>query len=129
MSRRHLPNTRLSITHKFFVMGHEGYITVGVYEDGRPGELFIVMGKEGSAIGGLMDTIGILASIALQYGMTVEKLCDKFAGTQFEPSGTTHYKELGDASSLVDYIFRWMDLKFGDGRIPEEIACRLKGIG
>ncbi len=116
-SRANLPDTRKSITHKFFINGHEGYMTVGLFEDGTPGELFIRMAKEGSTIGGLMDAIGILTSMCLQHGMTVEKLREKFEHGRFEPSGFTHCKEIGDASSITDYIFRWMDLKFIEGRV------------
>ena len=116
-SRVNLPDTRKSITHKFFINGHEGYMTVGLFNNGTPGELFIRMAKEGSTIGGLMDAIGILTSMCLQHGMTVEKLREKFEHGRFEPSGFTHCKEIGDASSITDYIFRWMDLKFIEGRV------------
>ena len=111
-NRQRLPHTRQSITHKFSISGHEGYLTVGTFEDGRPGELFIRMAKEGSTIGGLMDSIGILTSLLLQYGVEVSKLREKFAHTRFEPSGHTKCTEIGEASSVVDYIFRWLDLTF-----------------
>ncbi len=115
--RTKLPSTRKSVTHKFFINGHEGYMTVGLFEDGTPGELFIRMAKEGSTIGGLMDAIGILTSMCLQHGMTVEKLREKFEHGRFEPSGFTHCEEIGNASSITDYIFRWMDLNFIEGRV------------
>jgi len=110
--RRRLPATRQSLTHKFSVAGHDGYITVGVYEDGTPGELFIVMAKEGSTIGGLMDTIGTLTSMALQYGVPIEALINKFTHMRFEPSGWTGNPEIPNAKSVVDYIFRWMGIQF-----------------
>jgi ribonucleoside-diphosphate reductase alpha chain len=110
--RRRLPTTRQSLTHKFSVAGHDGYITIGVYEDGTPGELFIVMAKEGSTIGGLMDTIGTLTSMALQYGVPIEALINKFTHMRFEPSGWTGNPEIPNAKSVVDYIFRWMGIQF-----------------
>lgn len=110
--RERLPDTRRSVTHKFSINGHEGYITVGLYEDGRPGELFIKTAKEGSTLSGLFDTIGILTSLALQYGVPVERLATKFAHMQFEPSGWTKNPDIRDATSIVDYIFRWMALEF-----------------
>ena len=111
-ARHRLPDTRDSITHKFNISGHEGYFTVGLFEDGRPGELFIKMAKEGSTMSGLMDTIGILTSVALQYGVPVEALVHKMRGTRFEPSGWTASPEVGEASSVVDYVFRWLGLAF-----------------
>ena len=113
--RERLPDTRQSITHKFNVQDNEGYITVGLYSDGRPGELFIKMAKQGSTISGLMDTIGVLTSLALQYGVPVQTLADKFAYMRFEPSGWTSHRELRHAHSLVDYIFRWLGVTFADG--------------
>jgi len=110
--RKYLPTTRNSITHKFSISGYEGYLTVGMFDNGDPGELFIVMAKEGSTIGGLMDTIGVLTSLLLQYGVTTEKLREKFAHTRFEPSGHSKCKEIGEASSIPDYIFRWLDMTF-----------------
>ena len=122
--RERLPDTRRSITHKFNIQDNEGYITVGLYLDGRPGELFIKMAKQGSTISGLMDTIGVLTSLALQYGGPVKTLADKFAYMRFEPSGWTSHRELRHAHSLVDYIFRWLGLTFGEdtGRPHEEVA-------
>src|SRR5256714_7798952 len=113
--RRRLPDTRTAITHKFDIAGHEGYLTVGLFEDGRPGELFITMAKEGSTIGGLMDCIGTLTSMALQYGVPFEALVKKFAHQRFEPSGFTKNPDIRNASSIIDYVFRWMGLQF----IPE----------
>lgn len=113
--RRRLPETRRSVTHKFDIAGHEGYLTVGLFENGQPGELFITMAKEGSTIGGLMDTIGALTSIALQYGVPLETLVRKFAHQRFEPSGFTKNPEIRNASSITDYVFRWMALQFIPG--------------
>ena len=113
--RRRLPETRGSITHKFNVAGHEGYLIVGLYEDGRPGELFITMAKEGSTIGGLMDSLGTAISVALQYGVPVESLVTKFAHQRFEPMGITSNLDIPFAKSLVDYIFRWMGMQFIHG--------------
>ena len=110
--RRRLPDTRTAITHKFDVAGHEGYLTVGLFEDGQPGELFITMAKEGSTIGGLMDCIGTLTSMALQYGVPLEALARKFAHQRFEPSGFTKNPEIRNASSIIDYVFRWLALEF-----------------
>jgi ribonucleoside-diphosphate reductase alpha chain len=113
--RRHLPATRHSLTHKFAVGGHEGYITVGLFEDGKPGELFITMAKEGSTIGGLMDTIGTLTSLSLQYGVPVEAMVNKFAHMRFEPSGWTGNPDIPNAKSVPDYIFRWLGMEFIPG--------------
>ncbi len=113
--RRRLPETRSAITHKFDVAGHEGYLTVGLFEDGQPGELFITMAKEGSTIGGLMDCVGTLTSLALQYGVPLEALLRKFAHQRFEPSGFTKNPEIRSASSIIDYVFRWLALQFIPG--------------
>jgi ribonucleoside-diphosphate reductase alpha chain len=113
--RRRLPDTRTAITHKFDIAGHEGYLTVGLFEDGQPGELFITMAKEGSTIGGLMDSIGTLTSMALQYGVPLEALVKKFAHQRFEPSGFSKHPEIRNASSIIDYVFRWMALQFISG--------------
>ncbi len=113
--RRRLPDTRNATTHKFDVAGHEGYITVGLYDDGSPGEIFIRMAKEGSTIGGLMDTIATLVSVSLQYGVPVESLVRKFEHVRFEPSGMTRNPEIPFAKSLVDYIFRWLAMEFVHG--------------
>jgi len=113
--RRRLPDTRHSITHKFSVQGHEGYLTVGLYEDGQPGELFITMAKEGSTVGGLMDVIGTCTSMALQYGVPLITLVDKFRHARFEPSGMTSNKDIPFAKSLIDYIFCWLGCRFIPG--------------
>lgn len=113
--RRRMPETRSAVTHKFDIAGHEGYLTVGLFEDGRPGELFITMAKEGSTIGGLMDSVATLTSIALQYGVPLESLVKKFSHQRFEPSGFTKNPEIRNASSITDYVFRWMALQFIPG--------------
>jgi len=113
--RRRLAETRQSITHKFSVAGHEGYLTVGLYEDGQPGELFITMAKEGSTVGGLMDVVGTCVSMALQYGVPLITLVDKFRHARFEPSGMTSNKNIPFAKSLIDYIFCWMGCQFIPG--------------
>jgi ribonucleoside-diphosphate reductase alpha chain len=113
--RRRLPDTRTSVTHKFDIAGHEGYLTVGLFEDRQPGELFITMAKEGSTIGGLMDAIGTLTSLALQYGVPLEALVKKFAHQRFEPSGYTKNPEIRSASSIIDYVFRWLAIQFIPG--------------
>ena len=110
--RRRLPDERPSITHKFSIAGHEGYITVGMYEDGRPGEIFIVMSKEGSVVSGLMDSFATSISLGLQYGVPLEVMVDKFSHTRFEPSGITNNKRIRFAKSVTDYIFRWLADKF-----------------
>jgi ribonucleoside-diphosphate reductase alpha chain len=110
--RRRLPETRTAITHKFDIAGHEGYLTVGLFEDLQPGELFITMAKEGSTIGGLMDSIGTLTSLALQYGVPLEALVKKFAHQRFEPSGFTKNPDIRNAASITDYVFRWMAIQF-----------------
>jgi ribonucleoside-diphosphate reductase alpha chain len=110
--RRRLPDERQAITHKFSVAGHEGYITVGMYEDVSPGEIFIVMAKEGSTVSGLMDSFATAISLALQYGVPLKVLVDKFSHTRFEPSGFTKNPQVPIAKSIMDYIFRWLALKF-----------------
>jgi ribonucleoside-diphosphate reductase alpha chain len=112
-TRRHkLPRERRSITHKFTIGGHEGYLTVGMYEDGAPGEIFIKMAKEGSTLSGIMDGFALSVSIALQYGVPLKALVDKFANTRFEPSGFTGNPEIPYARSILDYIARWLARKF-----------------
>ncbi len=110
--RRRLPNERTAVTHKFEINGHEGYITVGLYPDGQPGEIFLKMAKEGSTISGLMDTLATSVSLALQYGVPLRDVVNKFAHVRFEPSGFTGNPEIPIAKSLVDYIFRWMGSRF-----------------
>ncbi len=113
--RERLPDTRRSITHKFNVAGHEGYITVGLYDDGRPGEMFVTMAKEGSTIGGLMDCFGTAVSMSLQYGVPLEVYVNKFSHTRFEPMGFTKNPDIRVAKSIVDYIFRWLGITFLPG--------------
>jgi len=120
--RRKLPDERRAITHKFDIQGHEGYITVGIYDDGRPGEIFLVMSKEGSTISGLMDAFATSISLALQYGVPLEVLVKKFAHTRFEPSGFTKNPEIPIAKSITDYIFRWLASKFLSGTQQEVIG-------
>ncbi|MDA0347031.1 MAG: vitamin B12-dependent ribonucleotide reductase [Verrucomicrobia bacterium] len=113
--RRHLPDTRTSLTHKFTIQGHEGYITVGCFEDGSPGEVFIKMSKGGSTISGLMDTIGVLMSSSLQYGVPLETLVRKFTHVRFEPEGFTPNPDIPMAKSVIDYLVRWMGMEFIPG--------------
>ena len=110
--RRKLPDERASVTHKFSIAGHEGYVTVGLYEDGTPGELFITMAKEGSTISGLMDGFATAISFALQYGVPLKFLVDKFSHVRFEPGGWTGNPQIPYAKSLLDYIFRWIGARF-----------------
>ena len=113
--RHRLQEERASITHKFSIAGHEGYITVGLYPSGQPGEIFIKMAKEGSTVSGLMDAFATSISLALQHGVPLKVLCEKFAHTRFEPSGWTGNEQIGYAKSLMDYIFRWLNLRFLSG--------------
>jgi len=113
--RHRLPAERASVTHKFSIAGHEGYMTVGLYPNGQPGEIFIRMAKEGSTISGLMDSFATAASLCLQHGVPLKVLCEKFAHTRFEPSGWTGNEEIGFAKSIMDYLFRWMQLRFLSG--------------
>jgi ribonucleoside-diphosphate reductase alpha chain len=114
--RHKLQEERASITHKFNIGGHEGYITVGLYPDGSPGELFITMAKEGSTVSGLMDSFALAVSISLQHGVPLKLFCEKFSHTRFEPSGWSHNPEIGFAKSIMDYIFRWLQLRFLTGQ-------------
>ena len=113
--RRRLPETRSAITHKFDIAGHEGYLTIGLVEDGHPGEVFITMAKEGATIGGLMDSGAALTSISLQYGVPLEALVRKFTHQRFEPSGFTKNPQIRHAKSIIDYVFRWMGIQFIPG--------------
>src|SRR4029079_16570354 len=110
--RRKLPDERQAITHKFDIQGHEGYITVGLFENGQPGEIFLVMAKEGSTISGFADAFAQAISYALQYGVPLQALVDKFSHVRFEPSGMARNPEIRFAKSIVDYIFRWLASKF-----------------
>jgi ribonucleoside-diphosphate reductase alpha chain len=125
--RERLPDTRQSVTHKFNVAGHEGYITVGLYPDGRPGELFITMAKEGSTIGGLMDAFGTAVSMSLQYGVPMEDYVRKFSHMRFEPQGHTKNPDIRIAKSLIDYIFRWMGITFLPGYKEASLGLPLEG--
>jgi ribonucleoside-diphosphate reductase alpha chain len=141
--RHKLQEERASITHKFNIGGHEGYITVGLYPNGEPGELFITMAKEGSTVSGLMDSFALAVSIALQHGVPLKLFCEKFAHTRFEPSGWTSNPDIGFAKSIMDYIFRWLQLRFTgqqqllfenlrpkssvpNGHLPEEAASAIR---
>ena len=117
--RRRLPETRTAVTHKFDIAGHEGYLTIGLFEDGTPGEMFITMAKEGSTIGGLMDSVAALTSISLQYGVPLDALVRKFSHQRFEPSGFTKNPQIGRASSIIDYVFRWMGSQFIPGFVEK----------
>ncbi|MAT16277.1 MAG: ribonucleoside-diphosphate reductase, adenosylcobalamin-dependent [Planctomyces sp.] len=129
MVRRRLPATRQSVTHKFSVGGHEGYITVGLFEDGTPGELFVTMAKEGSTIGGLMDVIGTQTSMCLQYGVPLQVIVDKFSHMRFEPAGWTNNPDIPNAKSVVDYIFRWMGIQFIPGYREANTPKRMEDAG
>jgi ribonucleoside-diphosphate reductase alpha chain len=120
--RSKLPDERRSITHKFSVAGHDGYITCGLYDDGSPGEIFVRMAKEGSTIAGLMDSFATAISLSLQHGVPLKLLAEKFKGTQFEPRGFTGNAEIPRTTSIMDYIFRWLDVKFIQ---PREAAAAL----
>jgi ribonucleoside-diphosphate reductase alpha chain len=124
--RRRLPADRHAICHKFDIAGHEGYIHVGFFEDGMPGEIFIKMAKEGSTISGLMDTVGVLTSMALQYGVPLEVLVSKFSHVRFEPSGFTKNPDIPMAKSLIDYTFRFLGSRFlsGDQRMAVGLVER-----
>lgn len=117
VSRRRLPNERAGITHKFSIAGHEGYLIVGLFPDGTPGEIFIHMSKQGSTVSGLMDGIALLTSVSLQYGVPLGALVDKFRHSKFEPAGITQHETLVEATSVLDYVFRWLALKF----LPSEV--------
>ena len=110
--RRRLPDERASITHKFSIAGHEGYIIVGMYKDGVPGEIFIKMAKEGSTLSGFMDGLALSISIGLQYGVPLKALVDKLTNTRFEPSGFTENPNIRYASSVLDYLARWLGGRF-----------------
>ncbi|MGA8618542.1 MAG: vitamin B12-dependent ribonucleotide reductase [Candidatus Sulfotelmatobacter sp.] len=130
--RHKLQEERASITHKFNIGGHEGYITVGLYPNGDPGELFITMAKEGSTVSGLMDSFALAVSIALQHGVPLKLFCEKFAHTRFEPSGWSGNPDIGYAKSIMDYIFRWLQLRFLTGQqqfLFENLRPKLSGLG
>jgi ribonucleoside-diphosphate reductase alpha chain len=127
--RRRLPDERRALTHKFSIAGHDGYLTVGMYEDGKPGEIFLVMAKEGSVVSGLMDCFATAVSLALQYGVPLQVLVDKFSHVRFEPSGFTNNSEIPIAKSIIDYIFRWLGSKFLGREAAEAIGVHVKGEG
>lgn len=114
-SRLSLPTTRDSITHKFAVARHEGYLTIGLYPDGRPGEIFIKMSKEGSTISGMCQAFCRAFSLALQYGLSVEEAVVRFQGMRFEPMGPTSNPDIPECSSIVDYVARYLDQHYGQG--------------
>jgi ribonucleoside-diphosphate reductase alpha chain len=114
--RQSLPTTRESITHKFQIMGHEGYLTIGLFENGQPGEIFIKMAKEGSTLSGLVQGFCRAFSIALQYGLPLEEAVARFKGMRFEPMGPTNNPEIPEALSIVDYVARFLELNFGSQR-------------
>lgn len=114
LNRKRLPATRQSITHKFSISGHEGYLIVGLYENGDPGEVFLKMAKQGSTLSGLVDTLAILTSVGLQYGVPLEALARKFQHTRFEPSGHTRNPDIPVASSISDYVFTWLGITFSE---------------
>ncbi len=126
--RKKLPDERQALTHKFSIAGHEGYITVGMHEDGSPGEVFITMAKEGSTLSGLLDAFATSISLALQYGVPLDVLCNKFTATRFEPSGFTGNKDIPIAKSITDYIFRWLALKFLQTGEQESIDGQTSGV-
>lgn len=113
VNRQSLPQTRDSITHKFIVGGHEGYLTVGLFPDGRPGELFLKISKEGSTISGLCQAFCRAFSLSMQYGLTLEDAVSRFKGMRFEPMGATSNPDIPEASSIVDYIARYLEIQFG----------------
>ncbi len=118
--REALPSVRNSVTHKFQIMGHEGYLTIGLFDDGRPGEIFVKMAKEGSTLSGLMQGYCRALSLALQYGLPLEEACRRFKGMRFEPMGMTGNPDIPEALSIIDYVARYLELKFverlGDNR-------------
>jgi len=129
--RRKLPDERQSLTHKFAVAGHEGYVHVGLYETGEPGEIFVKMAKEGSTVSGLMDRFATAISLALQHGVPLKLLVDKFSRTRFEPYGFTENPEIPRASSIMDYLFRWLGSKFvkvdADGVVTNDYQIDASG--
>lgn len=126
--RRKLPDERSSITHKFNIGGHEGYITAGLHEDGTLGEVFLAdIGKQGSTMRGVMDGFATMLSMSLQYGVPLDKLALKFTNMKFDPAGDTDNPEIPHADSMLDYIFRWLALRFGDDDLRAELRLPLEG--
>src|SRR5579859_1452389 len=124
--RRRLPDERRAVTHHFSIGGHEGYLTVGLFEDGTVGEVFIKMSKEGSTVSGLMDAFATSVSLALQYGVPLKILCEKFSHMRFEPSGWSGDPDIGFAKSIMDYIFRWLDMRFLQGEQQKLFAMPVR---
>jgi len=116
--RQSLPTTRESVTHKFSIVRHEGYLTIGLYPDGKPGEIFIKMAKEGSTISGMCQAFCRAFSLALQYGLTVEEAVVRFRGMRFEPMGATSNPDIPECNSIVDYVARYLELHYGAARSP-----------
>ena len=112
IDRRTLPTTRESMTHKFQIMGHEGYLTIGLFDDGRPGEIFIKMSKEGSTLSGLVQGFCRAFSLAMQYGLPLEEAVDRFKGMRFEPMGHTSNPNIPEAMSIIDYVARYLETQF-----------------
>jgi ribonucleoside-diphosphate reductase alpha chain len=128
--RHKLQEERMSVTHKFNIGGHEGYIIVGLYPNGEPGEIFIKMAKEGSTVSGLMDSFALAVSVSLQHGVPLKLFCEKFAHTRFEPAGWSNNPDIGFAKSIMDYIFRWLHLRFLTGQQQSLFEnLRPKGMG
>src|SRR5215831_18605154 len=117
-TRQSLPTTRESVTHKFSVMRHEGYLTIGLYADGKPGEIFIKMAKEGSTISGMCQAFCRAFSLALQFGLTIDEAVVRFQGMRFEPMGPTSNPDIPECNSIVDYVARYLRLHYGSGRAP-----------
>src|SRR5436853_4414592 len=122
LQRKRLPNERAAFTHHFEIGAHEGYLHVGLYADGKPGEIFVKMSKQGSTVSGLMDAIALLTSLCLQYGVPLEVLVEKFKHGRFQPSGVTSYAPLSPCTSVLDYLFRYLELKFTPGVGDEDSA-------
>ncbi len=120
--RQTLPTTRESVTHKFSIGRHEGYLTIGLYPDGRPGEIFLKMAKEGSTLSGMCQAFCLAFSLAMQYGLTVEEACKRFKGMRFEPMGPTSNAAIPEASSLIDYIARYLEITYGDRARSPQLA-------
>ena len=125
--RRVLPTTRRSLTHKFAISGHEGYLTIGLFEDGSPGEIFIKMSKEGSTLSGLIQGFCRAFSLALQYGLSIPQAVDRFRGMRFDPMGMTNNPDIPEASSILDYVARYLELYHtrhctgeGNGGVPKD---------
>ena len=124
-----MQDERSAINHHFSIAGHEGYLTVGLYPNGQPGEIFVRMAKAGSTIAGLMECFGTVVSVGLQHGVPLKVLCDKLSHTRFEPSGWTGNEEMGYAKSIMDYLFRWMELRFLSGTAAAAVCHKAAASG